>query len=320
MLFLTTLTLELCAYIPINPLIFISAEVCAANTGGGATLVGSPPNVIMGTTLGYGFNSFLVHMFPVAWISTGVIMVVYYLTHRNHLQGVKIHRRKELEAMDLSKKIVDKKLMIGGLVALGIAVILLITHTLIERFFRIPLTLGLAALVPALGLMVYENRHGRDVMRKIDLESLVFFIGLFVIVGGLNQVGAFQILSTMILTHVQNPIAVILIFLWFAALASAIVDNVPMALSMAYLIKEMKYGPGAPPEGIIVWASLIGLIMGGNMTPIGASTNVIAYGILERAKITVGWGTWAKLTVKPTILALIVASILICVQYKLGWY
>ncbi|HVO33146.1 MAG TPA: SLC13 family permease [Elusimicrobiota bacterium] len=320
MLFLTSLTLELCAYIPIDPIILVTAEVCAANTGGGATLVGAPPNVVMGTTLGYSFNSFLIHMAPSVWICTAVLMAVYYGIHRRHLHGIDVHNRAELDAVDLAGKITDRDLMMSGLAALGAAVVLLIGHHMLETQWHVPITVGLAALLPALALMVYEDRHGRDVMRKIDLESIVFFMGLFVIVGALDKVGAFRAMATIVLTHIHSPVAVIVIFLWFAAITSAFVDNVPMALSMAFLIKEMNGIPGAPPQAIVAWASLIGLLMGGNMTPIGASPNVVAYGVLEKATIRIGWKKWAALTVPPTVAALAVASILMWAKFAMNWY
>jgi Na+/H+ antiporter NhaD/arsenite permease-like protein len=320
MLFLAALTLELCAYIPIDPVILITAEVCAANTGGGATLVGAPPNLVMGTALGYSFNSFLIHMAPSVWICTFVLMAVYFAIHQKYLSGIQVHNRPELEAIVLHEKVTDPALLKAGLLALTGAMLLLLTHHLFESRLQIPLSVGMAALIPALLLMVYENRHGRDVMRKIDLESLFFFIGLFVIVGALNKVGAFRSFAELLLTHLHNPVVIMITFLWFAAIASAFVDNVPMALSMAYLIKEMKGMPGAPPEGIMVWASLIGLLMGGNMTPIGGSPNVVAYGILEKAKIKVGWARWAKLTVPATLTALVVASFLMWVKFNMGWY
>lgn len=320
MLFLSTLTLELCSFIPIDAVVLITAEVCAANTGGGATLVGAPPNVVMGTHMGYGFNPFLVHMAPSVWICTMVLMAVYYSIHRGHLRKVHVHNREELDAIDLPKKIKDAPLMKAALWTLVGAVLLLVVHHLLEDRFGVPVTVGMAALVPALVLMVYEDRHGRDVMRKIDLESLVFFMGLFVIMGGLDKVGAFQLFDRFILNNVKNPVVIILSFLWFAAITSAFVDNVPMALSMAYLIKEMGQMPGAPPEGILVWASLIGLLMGGNMTPIGASPNVVAYSILERKNVRVGWKKWAMLTVPTTVTALAVASLLMWIKFSIGWY
>lgn len=320
MLFLAALSLELCAYIPLNPIVLITAEVCAANTGGGATLVGAPPNVVMGTTLGYGFNSFLIHMAPSVWVCTLILLAVYYVIHRKRLHGVRVQNRQELDAIDLSKKITDRDLMHSGLIALGGAVFLLIAHRSLENIFHLPITVGLAAMIPALVLMVYEDRHGRDVMRKIDLESLVFFIGLFIIVGALDKAGVFRSFAHLVLTHMHHPVAIIIAFLWFAAITSAFVDNVPMALSMAYLIKEMKGIPGAPPEGMMVWASLIGLLMGGNMTPIGASPNVVAYGILERLGMKIGWKQWADLTVPPTVSALLVASLLMWIKYQMRWF
>ncbi|MBI3292979.1 MAG: hypothetical protein HYZ73_09280 [Elusimicrobia bacterium] len=320
MLFLTTLTLQLVKYIPINPIVLVTAEVCAANTGGGATLVGAPPNVVMGTQMGYGFNDFVIHTGPVVWICTGVLLAVYYWTHRRHLLAIRVTNRRELEAIDIAKTVTDRSLMIGGVLATGAAVLLLVTHRWIEQAWHLPISIGMAALIPALCLMAYEDQHGRDVMRKIDLESVVFFIGLFVIIGALEKTGVFRVLATAILSKIHHPLVVVLVFLWFAAVASAIVDNVPMALSMVFLIKGMVGLPGAPPQGILVWASVLGLLMGGNMTPIGASPNVVAYGVLEKMGLRVGWKRWMQLTVPATISALIVASFLIVLKFQLGWY
>jgi Na+/H+ antiporter NhaD/arsenite permease-like protein len=320
MVFLTTLTLELCTHIPVNPVVLITAEVCAANTGGGATLMGAPPNIVMGTTLGYGFNAFLTHMgLPVA-ICTAVLLAAYYVIHRKDLNKPQRIDRVELDAVDLRSKIKDPALMQAGLATLAAVVLLLVIQRRLESTWHLTFTVGMAALVPALVLMVGMDRHGRDVLRKVDVESILFFIGLFVMVGALDKVGVFKLLNRFVLDRVSHPLVLAIAFLWFGAFTSALVDNIPMALSMAYLIKDMRGLPGAAPEGLIVWASLLGLLMGGNMTPIGASPNVVAYGILERSRLSVGWKRWIILTTPPTLIALLVASLLIALKFKLGWY
>ncbi len=320
MVFLTALTLELCEFIALDPIVLISAEVCAANSGGGSTLIGAPPNLVMGTTLGYSFNNFLVHMAPTAWICTLTLVAIYYLFHRTHLNGIRVHNRSHLDAVNLGEKITDRALMKAGLWTLTAAITLLITHPVLKMHFHIPFSLGLAAMVPALFLIMYEGGHRREVIRRIDFESLIFFAALFVIVGGLNKAGVFHALAGFLFAHIHSPFAIILGFLWFAAIASAFVDNVPMALSMAFFIKELGGIPGAPPERIVAWSSLIGLLLGGNMTPIGASPNVIAYGILEKRRMKVGWKKWARLTIPSTMTALIVGSLLMCFKYSIGWY
>src|ERR1035438_4538364 len=128
---------------------------------------------------------------------------------------------------------------------------------------------------------------------KLDYETLVFFAGLFILVGSLDHVGLFQTLAHT-LTKVQNPLGLMLAVLWGAAAASAFVDNVPMALAMAYVIKPLAAISPSFPSGILVWAALIGLTLGGMMTPIGASPNIVAYGILEKQGIRIGWKTWGS--------------------------
>jgi len=175
MLFLAPLTLELCAYIPINPVLLIAAEVCAANLGRGDARGGAAEHH-HGNDAGVWFQQF-----PGPY---GAIRLDrHLLADRNflyfaplHLRAVRVHNREELERIDLPSKIKDRPLMKAGLTALAAAIFLLIFHLT---------SVGLAALLPALALMVYEDRHGRDVMHRMDLESLVFFMGLFVIVGGL---------------------------------------------------------------------------------------------------------------------------------------
>jgi Na+/H+ antiporter NhaD/arsenite permease-like protein len=154
---------------------------------------------------------------------------------------------------------------------------------------------------------------------RIDYETLLFFMGLFILIGALDQVGIFRILARRLST-IENPVLLMLATLWLSAFASALVDNIPMALAMAYLIRNLAMMSPGFPAGILVWATLIGLTLGGNMTPIGASPNVVAYGILEKRKMRTGWKNWAQLAVPSTLLALLTASGWMWISFRLGWY
>jgi len=319
MLFMTALTLEICAYVDTNPVVLIVMEVCAANTGGGATLLGAPPNIVMGTTLGYGFNQFLAHMALPAWLCTGVLMAVFYISERVPLSQSHPHGRDHWDASSEVEKIKDRGLLKGGLVALGSALVLMMLHPLFTRL-GLPVSIGLAALVPALGLLVFLDRHGRQVLKKIDFDTLLFFMGLFVIMGGLRKAEVFDLVDRKLLQVCGDGGGLMLGILWLAAILSAFVDNVPMALSMAYLIQGLDGLPGAPPQSMLVWSALMGLLLGGNMTPIGASPNVVAYGILEERGTRVGWARWARMTVPATLSALAAASAFMWFKWKIGWY
>jgi Na+/H+ antiporter NhaD/arsenite permease-like protein len=207
-----------------------------------------------------------------------------------------------------------------ALIGVAVAILLLVTHAFIEKHFHIPVSVAMAALIPALTLMVITPDHGKEVLRRIDLESIVFFIGLFVIVGGLEKSGVFQKLAQWILSHVHTQVGVLIVLVWFSAIMSAFVDNVPMAVAMAYLVKGLVTTPGAPAQGIMVWALAMGLQMGGNMTPIGGSPNVVAYAALERENVHIGWPKWILLTVPPTVVTLIFATLCVLLKHRMGWY
>lgn len=265
MLFLTNLTLQICRGVPLEPIPLIIGEVSCANMVGAATLIGSPPNLVMAGILGYGFSHVAIHMAPLMIISTAVFMTVYYVQNVDSL------------------------------------------------YHSAPLLAGMTLKV---GL---ERMTAWRLFLKIDFETLLFFMGLFILVGALDHVGLFQILAQRLAT-VQNPLMLMLATLWLSAMASALVDNIPMALAMAYLIKKLAaMSPGFPSE-ILVWAALIGLTLGGNMTPIGASPNVVAYGLLEKHRIKIGWKKWGELTIPATLCALLAASALVWIKYRIGWY
>lgn len=321
LLFFSTLSYYVARAFKVSPIPLVIAEVCAANAGGAATLVGDPPNVILGTMLGFTFTDFARNTGPIALLSLLIIVFYSYLIQLKDLRKAPQITGKDLAEQGLVKEIKDKNLMTKGLWGMIIAVFILVIHRWLSDVTGLDVTAASAALIPALIVVILLGEKSHGLVAKIDLESLLFFIGLFVIVGGLEKTGVIDLFAKG-MVHLAGPshLALILILLWAGAILSAVIDNVPLALTMAYVLKDIANMPGAPALPIMVWALALGTDMGGNGTPIGASANVVAYSNLERQGIKIGWLRWMKLAIPPTVLALLASSLLLGLKLHYGFY
>jgi Na+/H+ antiporter NhaD/arsenite permease-like protein len=321
MLFFATLTYELCRMLKIDAVPLIITEVCLANIGGSTTLVGDPPNVILGLKLGFYFNDFLIHNGPIAVVAGAFTLLYCYLVSKKSLIPAEGASINELKRMVPEDAIVDRKKMNLALSAFGVAVLFLIVHTYIEKYLNYPLTVPLAAMVPAFIMLISLGKKGGEVITRIDYEVLLFFIGLFVVVGGLEHTGAIKIFARLITdTFKSNHVGLISTLLWSSGFASGIVDNVPFALSMAYVLDNIVKFAGVPALSIMVWATSLGTDIGGNFTPIGASANVVAYTSMEKKGLIIGWARWIKLAIPATFIALTICNIGVWIKYISGFY
>ena len=326
MLFLSALTLQLCRLLKIDPVPFIVAEVCAANTGGSATLVGDPPNVILGTTLGFSFTDFATHTGPISAAAAITITLVFYFINRQILRDAHTALTDEAVAQieALHRDPLHAELTRVGLIGFGIAVFLLVTHHAIGEWTGFHISAAASALVPAvLALLVLPGHHRKPVLSKLireDSESLLFFAGLFVLIGGLEKVRLFEMLATAMAQSTTNQNSLIMALHWGPGILSGMFDNVPLALAMSYVLRDLSQIPGMPALALMVWTLALGVNMGGNMTPIGASANVVAYSFLEKHHGPVGWKRWVLIAVPPTVVAMILASVLVTLKGITGWY
>lgn len=324
MLFLSTLTLQLCRLLDLDPVPLVVAEVCAANTGGAATLVGDPPNVILGTTLGFNFMDFLTHAAPISIISALLMLAVFYLINRRTLdQAHATITREKIESIENERhEPLHAHLTRVGLIGFSMAVGLLIFHLPLSALSGLPITTAVAALVPAMIAMIaMRDNQRKRIILKVDGESILFFTGLFVLIGGLEKVHLFDLLAESMATGFANgQNSLILALHWGSGFASGIVDNVPLALAMSYVLKDLHVLPGMPALGLMTWSLALGVDMGGNLTPIGASANVVAYSIIEHNHGPVGWKRWLLIAVPPTILAMMLASGALLFKGQIGWY
>lgn len=327
MLFLSALTLQLCYLLKIDPIPFIITEVCAANIGGAATLVGDPPNVILGTTLGFNFADFATNTGPISVIVMLILLVFAYYTNRKALSNAREALTddvvREIEA--LHQDPLHAELTRIGLIGFGAAVFLLVTHHWLSEITHLPINAAVSALVPAGIAVLFLPRTDRGrVFHKLlreDSESILFFTGLFILIGGLEKAQIFETIATALATAGNTTdTGIVMALHWGPGLLSGVVDNVPLALAMSYVLEELAAHPEMPALALMVWSLALGLDIGGNMTPIGASANVVAYSFMERNHGHIGWKRWLLIAVPPTLLAMFLASLMIIFKGHIGWY
>lgn len=324
MLFLAALTLQLCLLLKIDPVTLIIAEVCAANTGGSATLVGDPPNVILGTTLGFNFGDFATHTGPISAIAALVLLGLFYWTNRKALRDAHALLTPEtiLEVEALTRDPLHMRQTRIGLTAFLAAVVLLVTHHWLIELTHLPINAAVSALVPAIiALIVLPNTERKRVILRVDGQSLLFFAGLFVLIGGLEKVKLFEMLADSLAKGmVGNPTALVVMLHWGPGMLSGVVDNVPLALAMTYVLRDLALVPGMPALALMVWSLALGLNMGGNLTPIGASANVVAYAFVEKNHGHIGWKRWIGTAMIPTLVTMMLATGMIMWKSHVGWY
>jgi Na+/H+ antiporter NhaD/arsenite permease-like protein len=321
MLFLAALTIEIAKILRIDPVPLVVGEVVLANIGGAATLIGDPPNVILGTQLGFGFNDFVANNGPIAVAAALLSVGALFLMQRSKVTPASAIDTAALSAIRPERTITNKRMLRLGLGALFVAVILLIIHGYIQRVYHIPITVALAALIPAFVLLLVGGRDTENVIKKVDYDVLLFFIGLFIIVGGLEKTGVIAIFASgLVSIAAGNNAALMSLLLWGSGFASGVIDNVPFALTMSYVIRDMSLVPSILATSLIVWAVSLGTDIGGNLTPIGASANVVAYSSLEKHGTRMGWVRWIKIAAPPTLLALVLCNLLLYVKYLVGFY
>lgn len=324
MLFLSALTLQLCRLLKLDPVPLIIAEVCAANTGGAATLVGDPPNVILGTTLGFNFADFVTHTGPISAIASLLLLGMFYFTNRKALMNAHSLITEEtingIEA--LRTEPLHAHMTRVGLVGFLSAVTLLVLHHPLGEWADIHINAAASALIPAgFALLALQNDDRRKTLLKVDSESILFFAGLFVLIGGLEKINIFESMAAGLANIAEsNHNSLVMALHWVPGLASGIVDNVPLALAMSYVLKDLSQIPGMPALSLMVWSLALGVDIGGNLTPIGASANVVAYSFMERNHGSIGWKRWLGAAVPPTLLIMIFASFAVMAKGLIGWH
>ena len=306
-LFLSTVTIELSQLLKFNPLPMILSEIFCANLGGSATMCGDPPNIIIGTSFGYSFADFIMNTGAIAGICMIFTVLFFFFAYKKDLKGD--------ESIDVStfptpeSAITDKKGFILSSFIFGCAVILLVTHAMTG------LTVATIGVFISILTLLSAPKHIPEIIKKVDYKTILFFLGLFIVVGGLEQTGILEIVAGFIgKISGGNVYLMIAIIIWVSAIASAFIDNIPFAATMIPVIQSLAATTGVS-LATMTWALSMGTDIGGSATPIGASANVVGTSVAGKAGYPVGWGSYCAKAVPATIIVMIISTVFIFVRY-----
>ncbi|MEM2838733.1 MAG: SLC13 family permease [Thermoplasmata archaeon] len=312
MVFMASLTVEVCRILKAPPLPIIFAEICSSNIGGSATMVGDPPNVIIGTELNLTFVDFATHTAPIAMVAFAVILLFFGVFYRKMFERKNVDVAKIIEEnkhLDPFSAVKDIRQMRMALMVFAFTVTLLILHNVLDMLVAYVAILG-AALVILLG-----RRKMDDLIQKIDWHTIVFLAGLFVMVGGLESSGVLSGFAG-VLTNFSGGDAHLLAttLLWMVALMAALFDNIPLAAAMVPVFESISASTGISASKLAYTATL-GWDVGGNATPIGASTNIVALAVAEKNNLSYSWKEYCKVAIPASIVALVVINLLVLLLF-----
>lgn len=308
-LFLAAITAELGVLLSFNPVPMILAEIFCANLGGSATMCGDPPNVIIGTSLGYTFADFIENTGVIAGICLIAAVVYFVLTSRGELTSRTVNYQELADKLDPKAAVTNQREFIVSIVIFLVTALLLITHA------QTGFTVALIGTFAALATIAANGRKAAAIIKRLDYKTLLFFIGLFVVVGGLEETGILEMIANLIgKVSGGNAYIAIAIVLVVSAVASAFVDNIPFAATMIPIIKTLAQTQGiALPT--LAWTLALGTDIGGCATPIGASANVVGVSISAKYGHQISWKKYCLHLAPATVLVIAMCMVYLFVRY-----
>lgn len=313
-LFLATVTVELSKVLKFNPVPMILSEIFCANLGGSATMCGDPPNIIIGTSLGFSFFDFLSNTGEIVGIGFVITVIYFWLIFRKELKQSELERPEGIVYPDPKGAVKNKKAFVSAIVIFALAVVMLVTHA--QTTLSVAFIGAFIALITIILTLITSGKGDVEyIFRHIDYKTLLFFVGLFISVGGLEQTGVLEVIAKFIGdVSGGNPYIIVAVILWLSAIASAFVDNIPFAATMVPVIRSMAATTGMD-IGTLAWTLSIGADVGGNATPIGASANVVGTSVAAKDGHPVSWGKYCKYCAPATIIVVGVAMACLFVKY-----
>ena len=303
------MTIMVAKYLKVHPVPFILAEVFISNSGGAATLIGDPPNIIIASKADLDFNSFLIHMAPMVLVVLAVIIPMLVLMFNKELRN-NAEDRKNVMTLDANSFIQDKALLIKSLVVLTLVIVAFVLHSVLH------LEPSVIAMIGAGALVMISNLKPNEFARDVEWGTLVFFGALFIMVGALVNVGALKMLADAIGSFVGNDGALAAgAIVVVSALASGIVDNIPYVTSMAPVVQQLNDTITTISNDGLWWALAFGADFGGNMTIVGASANVVAVGLAYASGYKITFWQFAKYGIPVTVVSTAMALPYVLIRY-----
>lgn len=314
-LIIIPILIELTRGIGLDPKPYVISQALISNVGGTATLIGDPPNIIIGSKVGLTFNQFLINLSLPVLIIFLVVLLYIRVKHKDRFKPVDTNLVKLVSVQLLLEKIrfefmntrLDRKLIVKGLFCLGLALLLFVTQTLTK------LSPGLVALSVAMLLFIISGENVEQVLKDVEWSTLLFFAGLFILVGVLEEGGVIRWIADNVFLRVgDNPYVIVLVVLWVSGIVSGFLDNIPFTVSMIPIIEHILQA-NPIPNNLLWWALSLGACLGGNFTYIGSSANIVSVSISEKWGEKITFLEFMKTGTAVTFIALSVSSIYLVV-------
>jgi Na+/H+ antiporter NhaD/arsenite permease-like protein len=305
-LLVVPITFLLADALDIDPIPLIVMEIIASNLGGTATLIGDPPNIIIAGATDLSFGEFIVNLAPPAFVAYAVVTAALFLVYRRRLEAPHEARARVME-LDVARSIEDRDELVRTVPILVLTIILFFVH---KPLHIEPATVALAGASVML-LTTRQDLH--EALSGIEWPTLFFFIGLFVMVGALEETGAIgEVADGIASVTGGDRTAELMGIMWSSAIGSAIVDNIPFTTAMVPVVEQLGGGGG---DDAYWWALSLGACFGGNATIVAAAANVAASGLAARAGRPIGFVQFMKVGIPATLLSMVVATGYVVLRY-----
>jgi Na+/H+ antiporter NhaD/arsenite permease-like protein len=312
MLLVLPVTIEIAVTLKINPLTLLVPEAFASNVGGTATLIGDPPNILIGSYAGLTFGQFVQNLTLICSISlVASSLFLVWWNKKEYLKAEVKDVPRTVAYLREQYKITNKKLMNLGLFLLGFAILFFILGGILHLPVAIP------ALVGSLLLVAFSGEDIVELLEKeVEWPTLVFFIGLFMVIAGAEETGLIQVIANFVRDVSKgNLTAAIIIVLWVSAIASAFIDNIPFTATMLPIIAFLNQTIPGAESGVLWWSLALGACLGGNGTMIGASANVVTVGLAEKAGYKISFVEYMRACWWPMMITVTIAMVYLLIAY-----
>ena len=301
------MTIAITQILEVNPVPFLLSQIMASNIGGTATLIGDPPNIMIGSAAGLSFADFIVTTGPVVLIILAVVVAIFFLMYRGNLH-VESENMEKVLTLDEKLTIKDASLLRKSVIMIVLVVVGFIFHA------QLGIESATVALTAAGVMLLIGGQDAEDVILGVEWSTILFFIGLFVVVGGLNSTGVIAMLANGMLELVgDNEVLAIVLVLWASALISAFLDNIPFVATLIPMIQTMQQG------GMDVlplwWALSLGACLGGNGTLIGASANVVLAGVSAKNGYPITFMSYLKKGFPLMLLSVAICTVYLLIRF-----
>lgn len=302
------MTIAVTGILELNPIPFLMTQIMASNIGGTATLIGDPPNIMIGSAADLSFVDFIINTSVTVLLVFGFVVLLFYFVYGRKLK-VTSDKMNKIMNLDEKKAIKSSSLMIKSVIVMVFVVAAFILHDVLG------MESSIIALTAASIMLLIGKQDPEEIILSVEWSTIVFFIGLFIVVGGLEHTGVIEMLARGMLTVTKgNQMLTIILILWISAFVSAFLDNIPFVATMIPMILTMQnHGMEVQP---LWWALSLGACLGGNGTLVGASANVVLSSISKKNGYPITFSYYLKRGLPIMMMSIVIATIVLFFKYN----